>query len=371
MKFWIRVAVLAPLLLTASHVLAQSGFPSRTDQLVVELAGVLSSEDEAEIRAALSELHERAGVEAVVVTIKSFDDFGESTIETFATRLFNIWGIGDAARNDGVLILLATVDRQVRIELGSGFGSNLDAKMKTIIDGVMVPAFKSGNLGGGLLAGVHEVAEALGAPLAQNDSPVPSAAARKPPPRGRSHDSAVTSREGETSLMPIVAAVLALLAGGCAGVYFRSRPLDCTHCGSPMRKLNEFEDDSYLDPGQRSEENLKSVNYDVWRCSTCDRQTVRGYRRWFSRYKVCPKCDRRALAISSATTSAPTYFSVGEKEITHRCLHCAYRDQFTEVLPMLVMSNDDDTSSGSWSFSGGSSSSGGGHSSGGGASGRW
>ena len=47
-----------------------------------------------------------------MVTIGSRRDYGEfDTIESFATGLFNAWGVGSAARNDGIMVLVANVDR--------------------------------------------------------------------------------------------------------------------------------------------------------------------------------------------------------------------------------------------------------------------
>lgn len=94
-----------------------------------------------------------------LVTIQSIDDYmkieGEGTkrIESFATILFNDWGVGNAEVHNGVMILFSAQDRQVRIELGRAYGYEYDQKMENVI-GLMVPYFKNGDYSKGLTEGV-------------------------------------------------------------------------------------------------------------------------------------------------------------------------------------------------------------------------
>ena len=53
--------------------------------------------------------------------------------------------------------MLAVVDRNIRIELGAGYGRGRDAAMSKIIDNVMILAFKRGSYSDGLLAGTRAV----------------------------------------------------------------------------------------------------------------------------------------------------------------------------------------------------------------------
>ena len=55
-----------------------------------------------------------------IITLESQAPYApDETLEEFATNLFNNWGIGDAARNDGILVLVLPDDRAMRIELGA------------------------------------------------------------------------------------------------------------------------------------------------------------------------------------------------------------------------------------------------------------
>jgi uncharacterized protein len=130
---------------------------------VVDQAGVLSG---AELRRletlarAARELEGRRGVQLQVLVVKTLD--GEA-IEDFSMRVAEAWKLGDAGRDDGVLLLLAVEDRKVRIEVGNGVEGKLtDAQSGRIIRNVLAPAFRVGRYGDGLYEGGVQVLSALG-----------------------------------------------------------------------------------------------------------------------------------------------------------------------------------------------------------------
>ena len=77
------------------------------------------------------------------------------TIESFATNLFNMWGIGDATRNDGVLILVAVQDQLVRIELGAGYDESYSDRMWVVINEHFLSDFRRGRYSQGVVSGVR------------------------------------------------------------------------------------------------------------------------------------------------------------------------------------------------------------------------
>jgi uncharacterized protein len=168
-----------------------------------------------------------------------------------------------------------------------------------------------------------------------------------------------------------IGAVVAVLGSAGLGVrqYLRYRKRRCPDCGMDMVRLDEASDDVYLDSGQKLEETLRSVDYDIWKCPDCNRHTLHGYRHWFSSLKRCPKCSYRTVKVTSTTLVSPTYSSTGKERVTKDCRHCNYHHTETVIIPMKTRSSSS-SSSGSSSRSSGSSF-GGGRSSGGGASGSW
>jgi uncharacterized protein len=412
---------------------AAADYPPRRSE-VNDFAAVLGPGDEAAIRDRLADLRAGAGIEAVVVTVGSIREYrtGDASIESFATHLFNAWGIGDRRRNDGILVLVAVADRAVRIEVGSGYGRGLDAKMKAIIDRVMVPRFKRDDLGGAVRAGVEAIHAALAGTRAPEAAASPTAAPRPAEPRQveaglrsppqlerppepetgrRSRPRAVSTStpEGGAHVTDLVLRAIAgnpdLLVYGVLGLLvaaslaaagvslFRRRRHRCPDCRAKMTRLDEVADDEFLDPGQELEETLGSVNHEVWRCDGCGRHRLVSRPRWSSSYRTCPKCRLRAVEEHGETVLQPTYSSTGEHRISRRCRSCDFREEKIVTLPKLVATaaapppaervsspsqsyrpiHGSSHSSGGWSFGGGSSGRGsrGGRSSGRGASGTW
>ena len=132
-----------------------------------------------------------------------------------------------------------------------------------------------------------------------------------------------------------------------------------------MKRLDEQADNAYLDKPQKVEEDLRSIDYDVWQCPGCNYHTVLGYSRWFSGYKICPECHRQTLEVKVKTLEEPTYTSTGRQQVTETCHHCSHNHVKTVTLARRQRSNSGSSSSSS------RSSFGGGKSSGGGASGSW
>jgi uncharacterized protein len=141
--------------------------------------------------------------------------------------------------------------------------------------------------------------------------------------------------------------------------------------------LSEQDDDPKLEPVQRLEENVGSVDYDVWICPACLNQDTERYIKTFSSFHDCPKCDGRTFkegaqqVIRAATTT-----SSGTARVEGRCVSCNHKTVRNIMLPMIQQSSSTGSSDGSFGggFGGGGGGGGGfggGGSGGGGASGGW
>ena len=152
-----RGALLAGALLLAStaHALDVPPLAGR----VVDLGGVLDDATEAALTARLAAHEDSTSNQIVVLTIPSLD--GE-VLEAYATRVFRTRGLGQADRDNGVLLLVAVADRELRIEVGYGLeGALTDAASGSIIRNEIVPRFRDGDFDGGVLAGVDAVLRAI------------------------------------------------------------------------------------------------------------------------------------------------------------------------------------------------------------------
>lgn len=104
---------------------------------VVDTSGKLSAEDVAYLDAQLERDRAELGVPLAVFVVGSLD--GEP-IEDVAYQAFNAWAIGDAERDDGVLLVIAPEERRVRIETGKGLGERLtDLESSEIIENTIAP----------------------------------------------------------------------------------------------------------------------------------------------------------------------------------------------------------------------------------------
>lgn len=95
-----------------------------TDFYYLDKANVLSEALEGEIYFSNKLLCDACGAQIVVVTV---DTTGREAIDDYAYDLFNEWGIGDAAKNNGFLLLLAIEDDDYYARTGSGLDSRLSA----------------------------------------------------------------------------------------------------------------------------------------------------------------------------------------------------------------------------------------------------
>lgn len=126
---------------------------------VIDGARIFTKQGIIDLNARLSELNVIAGPQVVVMTVP---DLGRARIEDYSLRIANQWGIGDADRNDGVLLLIAPNQRKVRIEVGKGLTTVLsDAEAKRIIEVEMMPHFRAGNIDAAAVAGADALAAVL------------------------------------------------------------------------------------------------------------------------------------------------------------------------------------------------------------------
>ncbi|MEK7642034.1 MAG: TPM domain-containing protein [Patescibacteria group bacterium] len=125
--------------------------PGKPTGLVNDFARVLTAEESQTIGAKLTALDQQTGVEVAVVTVSTVGT--DETIESYAEKLFQEWGIGDAEKDTGLLLLIAVDDRQMRIETGYGIeGAVTDIQSGNIIRNVLTPAFREGKYGEGISA---------------------------------------------------------------------------------------------------------------------------------------------------------------------------------------------------------------------------
>ena len=119
---------------------------------ITDLAGVIDAATEEALDRALDQLEQKTTSEIAVATVASLDG---TSVEEYANRLFKEWGVGQAKQDNGVLVLVAPNDREMRIEVGYGLEGVLpDGLAGQVIRDDFTPRFREGDYSGGIQTGV-------------------------------------------------------------------------------------------------------------------------------------------------------------------------------------------------------------------------
>lgn len=129
---------------------------------VTDAANILPPESEAALTARLATLEATTKTQLVVATVP---DLGGYEIEEYGYQLGRAWGIGQKGTDNGALLIVAPKERKVRIEVGYGLeGVLTDAVTSQIIRRNIIPAFKAGDMAGGVDAGADALIRLLELP---------------------------------------------------------------------------------------------------------------------------------------------------------------------------------------------------------------
>ena len=369
----------------------------------------ISDDIQSNVDLQLRALMDSTSVETAFVVIESA---GDIDIETFSQQLFSEWGIGKADKDNGVLVIIIMDQRKARIHTGYGVEGVLpDISAKNIIDQDIVPYMKSGDINNAIAATANRLFAIFTDPTAAHEL-------KSMQPNDSRKDSD-NSNNLETLFLIIV--LIAFAAGliiflqtifsiskktnyqkieilrksqwklaimACLSMflgiifflivyfltrYYRNKPIKCDFCGSKMNKLSEEEDNKYLSEAQNIEEEIKSVDYDVWLCPQCNATEIFPFESKISSFDKCPKCHTKASTLLyDKVQRHPTTIRVGLGIKVYGCKFCGNRHEVTyeipKVVPVVIVGGGSGSGSGG-GFSGGSF--GGGMSGGGGASGGW
>lgn len=124
---------------------------------VNDFANLLPAGTKDDLEGKLRELKDKTKAELAVVTV---DTIGPESIEDYAEKLFQKWGIGEKESDNGILLLVAVKEKKTRIEVGYGLeGAVPDAAASSVIRSIMLPYFRQGNFDRGISLGVQAVIE--------------------------------------------------------------------------------------------------------------------------------------------------------------------------------------------------------------------
>jgi uncharacterized protein len=129
--------------------------PDQPANYVVDLAGIIDSQTQADLNRRLKELEDQTTAQVVVLTLNSLE--GEP-MEKFSLRTAEKWALGQKGKDNGVLITVALTDRKYRIEVGYGLEAILpDSFVGSIGRDCFVSNFRRGNYSTGISEAVEKI----------------------------------------------------------------------------------------------------------------------------------------------------------------------------------------------------------------------
>lgn len=171
---------------------------------VTDLTGTFDSGRRQALESRLAAFEQQKGAQIGILLVPTARP---ESIEQYGIRVAEAWKLGRRGADDGVIVILAKEDREVRIEVGYGLeGALPDVVAKRIIEEVMIPRFRNGDLAGGIEAG----AERLMAVIAGEALP--------PPPKVAGQQGQQDASSLIDLLFPVF--VVALIAGNVLRAIF-------------------------------------------------------------------------------------------------------------------------------------------------------
>lgn len=167
---WSRALALAALLaLAAPASAADSGRPAESGRAAIpayvgyvnDRAGVLSEPRRAQLEAFLDQYAKKTGSQFAVLTV---DSTAPEEPDAYKVRVFEAWGIGSKANDEGLLLLLAMQERRIVFETGYGLEGTLpDGWQAAMLRELAVPRLRAGDVEGGVTAAVLAAAQRVAA----------------------------------------------------------------------------------------------------------------------------------------------------------------------------------------------------------------
>ena len=146
---WLASLLFAAL---ATSVPAAPLLPAAPDDYVLDDAGVLSHAQRSLLAHDLRQFERETSNQLVVAVFPKVPD--DYAMEDFTQRVAEEWGAGGKDRENGMVLFVFPESRQLRVEVGYGLeGAVPDAMANRIINEEIIPSFRAGDLGAGIVKG--------------------------------------------------------------------------------------------------------------------------------------------------------------------------------------------------------------------------
>lgn len=142
------------------NLFAQKGIPEKPISWVSDFTGILNDGQKNRLNSKLNALEKQTSTQ---IFLAIFDRIPEEYyLEDFVVKLYEKWRPGRKNENNGILIVLFTGDKRIRIEVGYGLeGVFTDMQAGRVIEDYMKPQFKKGDYFAGLNNGIDVIISAV------------------------------------------------------------------------------------------------------------------------------------------------------------------------------------------------------------------
>ncbi|WP_075619836.1 TPM domain-containing protein [Paenisporosarcina indica] len=125
-------------LLTLAPMIQAATIPKPVGDIYTQdFAGLLNNEQKTEINQMAARLDDATGAQIAVLTVNSLDG---TDIQSFANQAFREYKLGNAEKNNGVLLVIDIESRKLWVEVGYGLeGALPDGKVGRILDEYTIP----------------------------------------------------------------------------------------------------------------------------------------------------------------------------------------------------------------------------------------
>ncbi|MFZ6009931.1 MAG: hypothetical protein ACOYXT_06230 [Bacteroidota bacterium] len=114
----------------------------------------------------------------------------------------------------------------------------------------------------------------------------------------------------------------------------RYKPRVSPKTGKAMKLLSEEEEDAYLDEGMQAEENVFSIDYDVWKDEETGYVKIEKYSGHLHALR-CPECNYQTFkVVREEILKAPTATEEGELLKHYQCGYCGFKAKKNVTLKM-------------------------------------
>lgn len=216
LRAWATVALtaLAAVLLGAVAARAATIAVPQPQGYVSDFAGVLDAGTKTRLANVIRELKEKTGAEIAVVTVRTTKP---ETAFDYGMAIAEQWKPGTKGKDNGVVFLIATDDRELQILTGYGVEGPLpDGKVGEIRDRLVVPAFRAGDYARGIVDATTTMASLIAADAGVKLTGVP-------PPTRRRAPSGGGGGLGLLLLLILIIVILNMMGGGGGGPGMRRR----------------------------------------------------------------------------------------------------------------------------------------------------